>query len=146
SHPIDPIDHLIKAIRQLQVRVLGVSLYSQAIEKTMEGLIRIRRECPDVRIVLGGPHPTEAYLSLVGLRFVDYVVRGEAERSFPALVEAIIAGDLQKPLTIPGVYSYDAEHDGVCGAPEPFVDLAALDAEGTLRYELSPQEIRQYRL
>jgi Radical SAM superfamily len=48
--------------------------------------------------------------------------------------------------SIPGVYSYDAERSIVNGSPEPFVDLASLDEEGILRYELSPEEIRHYRL
>lgn len=146
SHPSDPFDHLIAVIRTLGVKVLGASLYSQAIEQTMEGLQRVKAACPDVSIVLGGPHPTEAYLSLIGLRFVDFVVRGEAERNFPLLVETILREGPAPSVDIPGVYWYDREADDVHGSSGSFVDLERLDQQGALRYHLSDDEIRQYRL
>jgi hypothetical protein len=36
-NPRDPFQHLIRAVRELGVRVLGVSTYSQAIRNTLEG-------------------------------------------------------------------------------------------------------------
>jgi len=146
SHPSDPFDHLIAVVRTLGVRVLGASLYSQAIEQTMEGLQRVKNACPEISIVLGGPHPTEAYLSLIGLRFVDFVVRGEAERSFPALVEAILKRRPAPAVDIPGVYWFDHQDNEVHGRSADFVDLDSLDQEGLLRYHPSDEEIRQYRL
>lgn len=146
ANPRDPFDHLIRAVKTLGVKVLGVSLYSQAIERTMRGLQRLRAECPGVRIAVGGPHPTEAYLSLVGLSFIDYVVRGEAEQSFPELVERLLDGEDPAPGSIPGVYVYDRESGRVHGSPAAFVGLEEMDERGLLRYQLRPEEIRQYRL
>jgi radical SAM superfamily enzyme YgiQ (UPF0313 family) len=146
SNPRDPFEHLIAVIRTLRVKVLGVTLYSQAIEATMEGLQRIKAACPDLTIVLGGPHPTEAYLSLVGPRFIDFVVRGEAERTFPLLVEAVLKGEASSGVDIPGVYWYDRANEQVHGSPADFVDLEELDRAGALRYQLSAVERKQYRL
>lgn len=144
-HPRNPYDHLSALIRKLEVKVVGVSLYSQAIQRTLGMLHRLKSEHPEVRIVLGGPHPTEAYLSLVGLSFVDYVVRGEAEVSFPRLVDSVLSGDESKATEIPGVYAFQPGVGKVTGEPAPFVDLEDLDRESLLRYHLSEDELRQYR-
>lgn len=146
AHPSEPFKHLIQTIKTLNVQVLGVSLYSQAIEATMKGLQSVRAECPWVKIVVGGPHPTEAYLSLVGLSFIDYVVRGEAEHSFPALVKKLLAGETPLPNSIPGIYSYDWEQEQVHGVPSTFTGLHELDEKQLLRYHLRPDELSQYRL
>lgn len=145
-HPREPVDHLIRAIQTLGVRILGISTYSQAIRSTLEGLRRVRAACPDLRIVLGGPHPTESYLSVMGASFVDYVCRGEAEVSFPALVHRLLQGGTPAPGEIPGVYFRHETTGQVCGVPAPFIDVDHFDRENLLRYHFSADERRQYRL
>jgi radical SAM superfamily enzyme YgiQ (UPF0313 family) len=145
-HPRDPFEHLIRAIKTLGVRVLGVSTYSQAIRNTLEGLQRVRAACPDVRVVLGGPHPTESYLSVMGVSFIDYVCRSEAEASFPPLVDMLLAGRRPRPGEIPGVYFRDPAMNTVCGTHAGFVDLDTLDERHLLRYQFTPDELRQQRL
>jgi len=146
NNPRDPFEHLIRAVRALGVKVLGVSTYSQAIRNTLEGLRRVRAACPEVRIVLGGPHPTESYLSLMGVSFVDYVCRGEAEESFPRLVRELLAGRVPRGGEIPGVYRYNRETGEVEGVPAPFIDVTAFDEQRLLRYHFSPDELKQQRL
>ena len=145
-HPQDPFDHLIRAIRELGVRVLGVSTYSQAIRNTLAGLRRVKEACPEITIVLGGPHPTESYLSLLGVSFVDYVCRGEAEESFPSLVRSLLAGNRPAGGEIPGVYRYNRETNEVEGVPAKFIDLEKFDRDNLLRYQFSPDELKQQRL
>ncbi len=144
--PRDPFAHLIKAIKTLGCRILGVSTYSQAIRNTLEGLQRVRAACPDVRIVLGGPHPTEAYLSVLGVDYVDFVCRGEAEESFPALVKMLLAGRTPAPEEIPGVYFRDPETGVARGIAAPMIDLEPFDAKRLLRYDFSEDERKQHRL
>jgi len=145
-HPREPFAHLIEAIRALDVKVLGVSTYSQAIRNTLEGLQRVKEACPELKVVLGGPHPTESYLSLMGVSFIDYVCRGEAEESFPLLLQALLAGRRPPPESIPGVYEYDRQTGQVHGKPSSFVDVTALDQKRLLRYRFSPEELKQQRL
>lgn len=145
AHPRDPFDHLIQLVKTLNVRIVGVSLYSQAIRNTMSGLQRLRQACPDVKIVLGGPHPSEAWLSLLGLRFVDYVIRGEAELAFPQLVSCLLRDETIDVNQFPGVYKYNRDTGNVEGQPGEFVDLSPLDEHNHLRYILSKDEIEQYR-
>ncbi|HKQ62711.1 MAG TPA: radical SAM protein [Candidatus Polarisedimenticolaceae bacterium] len=146
SHPNDPFQHLIRAIQTLGVKILGVSLYSQAIRNTLEGLQRVKRACPELIVVLGGPHPTESYRSLMGVSFVDYVCRGESEESFPQLVDALLRGEPPLPGSIPGVYRRDRHSGDVHGVPAEFIDVQKFDREQLLRYHFRPEEIKQYRL
>jgi len=144
--PQDPFEHLIEAVRTLKVKILGVSTYSQAIRNSLEGLQRLKQACPDVTVVLGGPHPTESYLSLMGVSFIDYVCRGEAEESFPALAHQLLAGERPEPASIPGVYSYDRQAGRVDGVPASFIDVRKFDEHQLLRYQFSPDELKQQRL
>ena len=145
-NPREPFDHLIRAVQELGVKILGVSTYSQAIRNTLEGLRRVKEACPDLRIVLGGPHPTEAYLSVLGIEFIDYVCRGEAETSFPALAKMLLAGGRPKPDEIPGVYMRDPASGVARGVPAPMIELDPFDAHDLLRYHFSTDEQKQYRL
>ncbi|HMH54428.1 MAG TPA: radical SAM protein [Candidatus Acidoferrum sp.] len=146
THPRDPFQHLVAAVRALGVKILGVSLYSQAIRNSLEGLRGVKQACPELTVVLGGPHPTESYRSLMGVTFVDYVCRGEAEESFPLLVETLLRGERPRPGSIPGVYTRDPESGAVHGVPAGFIDVQDLDRDGLLRYHFRPEELKQYRL
>lgn len=70
----------------------------------------IRDRHPSVPIVFGGANAdAEMGLELIkGFEWIDYVVHGEAEESFPALVERLAAGE--RPESVPGV---SMRRDGV---------------------------------
>lgn len=64
---------------------------------------RIKAAHPDVKIVFGGANvdgPMGAEF-MRGFPWIDYVVHGEAERSFPALLEELAAGSTEP--AIPGI-------------------------------------------
>ena len=146
KNPREPYEHLKRALRAWGTRIVGVSTYSQAIRNTLEGLRGVRGAFPDLSIVLGGPHPTESYRSLLGVSFIDYVCRGEAEEAFPALVRAILAGERPGGGTIPGVYAFNRTTGEIEGRPAPFVDLETYDRDHLLRYQISENELKQQRL
>jgi B12 binding domain len=64
---------------------------------------RIRALRPEVPIVVGGISASHFPAELLEQVGVDYVIRGDAEASFPALVEALRAGRL--PGSLPNVWS-----------------------------------------
>ncbi|MDX0001595.1 radical SAM protein [Sinorhizobium meliloti] len=144
ARPAQPMEHLALAIETLGVRILGVSLYSQAIKSTMNQLARLKARYPHLVIVLGGPHPSEAVESLLGLSFIDYVIRGEAEESFPKLVEFLLAGQ-HRDGDIPGVFSRASNRGEHCGTPARFSDLDTLERVSCFTYRLRESELLQYR-
>lgn len=85
---------------------------------------RIKQQHAGVQIVLGGAN-VESEMGVEVLRgfdWVDFVVHGEAERSFPSLLDSLAAGRIGE--RIPGV---SMRHDGevVRGdlTPPPMVDM-----------------------
>ena len=72
--------------------VVGIGAYIWNAAKLPELLRLLRLRLPDAVFVLGGPetsHNAEYWLGIG----VDFVVRGEGERAFPQLLDALAEGD-----------------------------------------------------
>jgi len=89
-------------------------------------------------VVIGGPHAT--FNVEEALEHADYVVLGEGDATFPALVEALARGEV--PETVPGL-AYQLPGGAVCctGKAE-LVDFASLPSPD---FSLSPQ-VRRDRI
>lgn len=64
----------------------------------------LRALFPKARIVMGGNHATSVHRHLFKLLDIDFLVRGEGEKAFQALVDLLIAGKDAKAGSIRGVY------------------------------------------
>lgn len=53
---------------------------------------KIREEYPNLRIIWGGYFPSNQYKTVLGSGYVDFVINGPGERSFPALLLALENG------------------------------------------------------
>lgn len=77
----------------------------------------VRRVSPDARIVIGGISAGLWAKELVERRVADFVVRGDAEPGFPALVEALVGG--REPGPLPNVWGPDGrEPEQARASPE----------------------------
>ncbi|PIU66340.1 MAG: hypothetical protein COS84_05885, partial [Armatimonadetes bacterium CG07_land_8_20_14_0_80_40_9] len=77
--------------------VVGIS----SMTTKFGSVLRVARVCkeviPDCRVVLGGPHPTILPEQCLKVKDVDFVIRGEGERSFLELLGVISSdGELSK--------------------------------------------------
>jgi radical SAM superfamily enzyme YgiQ (UPF0313 family) len=82
--------------------VLGFSSICSSYPLTIRIAEAMKRARPDVPIMFGGPQASVVDVpTMEAYPFVDFVVRGEAEQSLPALIEAVAAGAV--PDGIPGV-------------------------------------------
>lgn len=78
------------AIRDFDPDVIGISsLFSPAYPEVVKLVTRIREHFPAVRIVLGGQHPTGAPEEVMNDSDVDFILLGEADITFPQLLEHI---------------------------------------------------------
>ena len=97
---------------------------------------------PDVITVVGGPHATALPArTLAEYPSFDVVARGEAERSFPLLLDALAAGDRAAARALPGFAWREPSgevHD--TGLPPPIEDLDALPSPA---WDLLP--MKRYR-
>ncbi|MES0336367.1 MAG: radical SAM protein [Candidatus Magnetobacterium sp. LHC-1] len=83
--PIEQYDsYLIKKIRENDYEYIGISMFTPEYHYTMKLVNKIKKTLPDVKIILGGVHPTLRPLDqFVSNAPVDIVVKGEGE--FPLL-------------------------------------------------------------
>lgn len=96
------IPEMLGQIFECHPRVLGFSCYIWNIQLIKQLLPLLRKVLPEAVIICGGPevsYGTEAFLREVPA--VDFVIRGEGEQAFPALLQRLfsqpIAYSQEKP-------------------------------------------------
>ncbi|MCO5144387.1 MAG: B12-binding domain-containing radical SAM protein, partial [Oligoflexia bacterium] len=87
--------------------LIGIRVWSHQLEITLEYIRRIRSILPNVKIVIGGPHPTVAPESLEENFFakevdIQFAFAGEAEEGFPKIVRHIFHTPIDLS-TVPGL-------------------------------------------
>ena len=89
---------------------------------------RLKAKHPHLAIVFGGAN-WEATMGLElhrQFKFVDYVCSGEAEESFPALVNAVLGNKLGALKEIPGIVFRQDQQSIATGAPQMITNLDSL--------------------
>ena len=71
----------------------------------------IKDKWPNSVSVAGGTHTTNITRELFRQSSIDYIVRGEAEESFPQMLEYISKDEAAKAKTVQGVYSKESIAD-----------------------------------
>ncbi|MCM2284777.1 MAG: B12-binding domain-containing radical SAM protein [Desulfobacula sp.] len=91
-------------LEQYTPDLVGFSCTSASIAPCLLMAADVKKIC-SATVVFGGMHPTLLPEETAKADNVDFVVSGEAERSFPALVEALANG--MDPFSIPGIGGQD---------------------------------------
>lgn len=87
-------DDLLAKISPIKHPIVGISTNDASLPETLYLADKIKKRNKNCKIILGGPgvySNSGAIISKFG-HLVDYIVRGEAEQAFPALVTSILAG------------------------------------------------------
>lgn len=99
-----PVLHILSDITEHDIDVLGFACYIWNIEMTLHMVDMVKAVRPDVKIVLGGPEVSfTADELLERCPNIDYIVQGEGEEAFHALVTALQLGNDGLDPVIPGV-------------------------------------------
>ena len=83
---------LLEEVGRFTPELVGFSCLTFSMDGVQDAVAAIRGRYPDTVIVLGNLHATLFHRELVAAGVADYVVRGEAEGTLPALVNALAAG------------------------------------------------------
>ena len=99
-----PVLHILSDITEHDIDVLGFACYIWNIEMTLHVVDMVKAVRPDIKIVLGGPEVSFTADELLE-RYpnIDYIVQGEGEEAFYALVTALQLGNDGLNPVIPGV-------------------------------------------
>ena len=105
DYPINmPVLHILGDITEHDIDVLGFACYIWNIEMTLHVVDMVKAVRPDIKIVLGGPEVSfTADELLERCPNIDYIVQGEGEEAFHALVTALQVGNDGLDPVIPGV-------------------------------------------
>lgn len=99
-----PVLHILSDITEHDIDVLGFACYIWNIEMTLHVVDMVKAVRPDIKIVLGGPEVSfTADELLERCPNIDYIVQGEGEEAFYALVKALHLGNDGLDPVIPGV-------------------------------------------
>ena len=99
-----PVLHILSDITEHDIDILGFACYIWNIEMTLHVVDMVKAVRPDIKIVLGGPEVSfTADELLERCPNIDYIVQGEGEEAFHALVTALKLGNDGLDPVIPGV-------------------------------------------
>jgi radical SAM superfamily enzyme YgiQ (UPF0313 family) len=95
-------------VKKFRPDLIGISALTPSITKAAQLSFLLKKTCPSVPIVIGGPHFTAMpEQTLRDYPCFDYGISGEGEKAIVILAEALAAD--RKPYDIPGVVYRDGE-------------------------------------
>jgi radical SAM superfamily enzyme YgiQ (UPF0313 family) len=103
--PSDLLTFVIRYLESLSFEVLGLSTICSSYPLTLRIAQEAKRLHPNIQIILGGPQASVVDVpTMKAFPFIDFVVRGEAEDTFPLLLEALSGTNRSMELEkLPGI-------------------------------------------
>ena len=86
------LEQFREELLRIKPAVLGLSVYTTTVVQALIAASEAKKVLPDIRVVLGGPHPSVRPEELIRQKSVDFVVRGEGEITLPSLLNRIEEG------------------------------------------------------
>ncbi|MBW1989841.1 MAG: cobalamin-dependent protein, partial [Deltaproteobacteria bacterium] len=96
-------DEYEQAISSFCPDLFAISSMSLERDRFMELASSLKESHPHIPIVCGGPLPSSVGTKIFALSPVDFAVRGEGEKPFVRLLEALETGKLEELEKIPGL-------------------------------------------
>ena len=84
--------------------LVGFTCYLWNVERTLWIIHELKRRCPRVKVVLGGPEITTDNAWVLGSPDYDFAAVGEGEQTFAALLLGLLDGEDAPPVPIAGLY------------------------------------------
>lgn len=87
------------------VSIVGITIFTgYQIASSLGILKKIKIINKSIITIAGGPHATDLPAQTSKSDFIDFVVKGWAENTFPSLIEALITEEDVNKVMLPGVY------------------------------------------
>jgi len=109
------IDDLLTKIKQGAYQLIGITATTVQINSAMVIAKNIKHLFPDIKIVMGGPHPHVMAEEVLSSKHVDYVARGEGE------ITMLELANKKNPESILGL-SFKKNSNLVHNSPRPVIE------------------------
>lgn len=101
----ETVDH----VERLRPDVVGISCTTFRIFPMTEIIRLVKIKLPETIFVIGGPHTSLYPIETLKLNGVDFVIKGEGDRSFKTLLDVLSRGNTEGLYNIPGLVFHDGE-------------------------------------
>jgi len=86
----DNVNHLYSVIKETKPMAIGFSMLTgSCINQIINISKKVKEEYPEIKIIIGGIHPTIFPEQTISNKYIDYVIINEGERAFLELLRAI---------------------------------------------------------
>ena len=86
------VEALLQTLGDSGVRVVGFGVYIWNVTQTTEVIRLLKSQCPQVKVVLGGPEVSHEWEAQDIVNLADYLITGWGDVSFPKLCRALVHG------------------------------------------------------
>ena len=97
KHPINNLDELLSIISEFQPDIVGFSVYTYAYNICLKWAQKIKSHFPHIINLFGGYHPSLKYDEIIYEDAIDFVIRGEGEKSISYFLKWIKGEKIKTP-------------------------------------------------
>jgi radical SAM superfamily enzyme YgiQ (UPF0313 family) len=90
--PAEIVAALLQSLGDAKLRVVGFGVYIWNVQQTAAVIGLLKRQCPHVKVVLGGPEVSHEWQDQAIVQLADHVITGWGDVSFPKLCRALLHG------------------------------------------------------
>lgn len=122
----NPVEHLRRVLRDYRPELVGMTAMSFQFHRSMELARAVKDFDPGIQVVMGGYHVSADAENIIAgedMKYIDFLISGEGEISFSALVKALHEGNGLE--TVPGL-SYLDNGRAVHNPRPPLADPASI--------------------
>ncbi|MES2622254.1 MAG: radical SAM protein [Bacteroidota bacterium] len=94
----DDTHNVIQAIKEQKPDVISFGALTSTYQWMLDVAMQAKEINGAVKIVFGGVHPSAVPNLVIANPYVDFVVSGEGDEAFPAILKAIATDDYSKPI------------------------------------------------
>lgn len=83
------------AVRNIMPDIVGITMMSLDFDAAIKSAAIIKQVNNNIKVIVGGAHPTLMESELIDNQNIDYIFKGEAETTLPAILESLIKGNIK---------------------------------------------------
>jgi anaerobic magnesium-protoporphyrin IX monomethyl ester cyclase len=114
-------EELARRLKEERPDVVGVTAMTPTLPAALKAADIAAAAAPSVSVVLGGVHPTLDPEGVLAHPSVDYVIRGEGEEAFAALLDVLASGRLDRLPDVVGL-CYRTENGARISPKAPIIE------------------------